>query len=391
MSQEMENTDTNTIFNPNIHVENLCENHLFFRKKEKCIKVNWKKENYKKEKKSKKICVYDDSCKYYIKITQQIHQIPKYKTYFYTYEKAEFLDLTKIENASFKKIVLSSTSGSNNQYILFTYKYLSKYTLSFSQQIHKSLQQGLCKPFLMLLLNSYKQLLKNQQQLLESEKKLCFFQISSTNILFSQEEDGELFLKNFHACFSCEKPFFKVEHLLRIFSENTIDNFSYQPLEVHLIYFLWKNNINTLSFSHLEEISRNYIKSMTIFSLLNELERDTYSETCIHSLKSFINKDLNTIVEKMVSEYSFSWDNFALSVLFFYIVENICRTWYFPSETFLQGWSKLLLKNIHGNPFKRETVDNTIEILEQLLEKNPSWLFVNTISSDKMQDLLRVL
>jgi hypothetical protein len=381
----MENTNTN--LNPNIHVENLCENHLFFRKKDKenCIKVN-----YKKEKKSKKICVYDDSCKYYIKITQQIHQIPNYKTYFYTYEKAEFLDLTKIEDSTFKKIALSNSSG--NQYLLFTYKYLSKYTLTFSQKIHQSLHQGLCKPFLMLLLNSYKQLLKNVQQLLQSEKKLCFFQISSTNILFSQEEQGGVsFLKNFHACFSCKNSFFKVEHLLRIFSENTIDNFSYQPLEVHLIYFLWKNNINTLSFSHLEEISRNYIKSMSIFSLLNELERDTYIQTCIHSLKIYINKDLNTIVEKMVSEYSFSWDNFALSVLFFYIVENICRTWYFPSETFLQGWSKLLLKNIHGNPFKRETVDSTIEILEQLLEKNPSWLFVNTISSDKMQDLLRVL
>lgn len=379
MSQEMENT--NTILNPNIHVESLCENHLFFRKKDK--------ENYKKEKKSKKICVYDDSCKYYIKMTQQIHQIPNYKTYFYTYEKAEFLDLTKIEDTSFKKIALSSTS--DNQYVLFTYKHLSKYTLTFSHQIHQSLHLGLCKPFLMLLLNSYQQLLKNVQQLLQSEKKLCFFQISSTNILFSPEEGDKLFLKNFQACFSCKNSFFKVEHLLRIFSENTIDNFSYQPLEVHLIYFLWKNNINTLSFSHLEEISRNYIKSMSIFSLLNELERDTYIQTCIHSLKMYINKDLNTILEKMVSEYSFSWDNFALSVLFFYIVENICRTWYFPSETFLQGWSKLLLKNIHGNPFKRETVDSTIEILEQLLEKNPSWLFVNTISSDKMQDLLRVL
>ena len=329
-------------------------------------------------------------------MTQQIHQIEDHSTSFYTYEKAEFLDLTKIENASFKKIALSSSSSSStsdNQYVLFTYKYISKYTLTFSQHIYQSLQHGLCKPFLMLLLNSYQQLLKNQQQLLKSEKKLCFFQISSTNILFSQEEKckGELFLKNFHACFSCEKPFFKVEHLLRIFSENTIDNFSYQPLEVHLIYFLWKNNINILSFSYLEEISRNYIKSMSIFSLLNELERDKYCETCIHSLKTFINKDLNTIVEKMVLEYSFSWDNFALSVLFFYIIENICRTWYFPNETFLQGWSKLLLKNIHGNPFKRETVDSTIEILEQLLEKNPSWLFVNTISSEKMQDLLRVL
>ena len=388
MSQEMENTNTNTNtntnFNPNIHVENLCENHLFFRKKE-----NYRKVNYKKQKKTKKIRVYDDSCKYYIKMTQQIHQIAHHSKSFYTYEKAEFLDLTKIENASFKKIALTSTS--DNQYVLFTYKYLSKYTLSFSQHIHQSLRQGLCKPFLMLLLNSYQQLLKNQQQLLQTEKKLCFFQLSSTNILFSSEQGGVPFLKNFQACFSCKNTFFKVEHLLRIFSENTIDNFSYQPLEVHLIYFLWKNNINTLSFSHLEEISRNYIKSMSIFSLLNELERDTYSETCIYSLKIYINKDLNTIVEKMVSEYSFSWDNFALSVLFFYIVENICRTWYFPSETFLQGWSKLLLKNIHGNPFKRETVDSTIEILDQLLEKNPSWLFVNSISSDKMQDLLRVL
>ena len=45
MSQEMENTNnnTNTIFNPNIHVENLCENHLFFLKKENYIKVNCKK------------------------------------------------------------------------------------------------------------------------------------------------------------------------------------------------------------------------------------------------------------------------------------------------------------------------------------------------------------
>ena len=110
MSQEMENTNTNTNtntnFNPNIHVENLCENHLFFRKKE-----NYRKVNYKKQKKTKKIRVYDDSCKYYIKMTQQIHQIAHHSKSFYTYEKAEFLDLTKIENASFKKIALSTKSG----------------------------------------------------------------------------------------------------------------------------------------------------------------------------------------------------------------------------------------------------------------------------------------
>lgn len=375
MSQEMENI--------NIDVDNLFDNHLFFRK-ENCIKENWKK-----QKKTKKIRIYDDFSKYYMKMVQQIHQIPDYSTFFHTYEKAEFLEFTKIEDSSssFKKISLSP----ENQYILFTYKSLSKKTLPFYQHIYQSIQKGLCKPFLLLLLNSYQQLLKNQQQLFKTEKKLCFFHISSTNILFSQEENGGPFLKNFHACFSCKNPFFKVEHLFRIFSENILDNFSYQPFEVHLIYFLWKNNINTLSFYHLEEICRNYIKSISIFSLLNELERDKYSETCIHLFKNYINKDLNTIVEKIVSEYSFSWDNFASSILFFYIVENICRTWYFPSETFLQEWSRLLFKNIHGNPFKRETVDSTIEILEQLLEKNPSWLFVNTISPDKMQDLLRVL
>jgi hypothetical protein len=372
MSQEMDNT--------NIVVDNLIGNHLFFRKKENLKSF--------KQKKTKKIRIYDDFSKYYIKMIQQIHQIPEYSTFFHTYEKAEFLEFTKIEDSSsFKKISLSP----ENQYILFTYKFLSKKTIPFYQHIYQSIQQGLCKPFLLLLLNSYQQLLKNQQQLLKTEKKLCFFNISSTNILFSEEEERGPFLKNFHACFSCKKPFFKVEHLIRIFSENILENFSYQPFEIHLIYFLWKNNINTLSFSHLEEICRNYIKSISVFSLLNELERDNYSETCIHLFKNYINKDLTTIIEKIVLEYSFSWDNFALSILFFYIIKNICCTWYFPSETFLQGWSRLLLNNIHGNPLKRETVDSTIEIMEQLLEKNPSWLFVNTISQDKMNNLLRVL
>ena len=373
MSQEIENSN----FNSNIKIENLLEYHLFFHKKDK-KKI--------KLKKNQKIGVFDESCKHYIKMTQQIHQIIGHTQSFHTYEKAEFLDLTKIEDISFKKISFSS----ENQYILFTYPYFSKNNLSFSQKIHQSLQQGLCKPFLLLLFQSYQQLLKHQQELLKTEKKLCFFQLSSTNIFFSQEEDYP-FLKNFHACFSRQTPFFKVEHILRIFSENKIDNFSYQPLEIHIIYFLWKNNINTLSYSHLEEISKNYIKSMSIFNLFNELERDKYSETCIFLFKTFINKDLKTIIEKMVADYSFSWDNFSLSILFFYIVENICRTWYFPCETFLQEWSRLLLKNIHPNPFKRETVENTIGKLELLFEKKPCWLFVNTISCENMQDLLRVL
>ena len=103
----------------NINVDSILSNHLFFRSTPHKVP---------KASVSKKIRLYDHSCKYYIKITQQIHKITNYKEMFSTYERCECTDLAIIDESYIQKI---STSVKPKQYVLITYNNESN-SVSFS-------------------------------------------------------------------------------------------------------------------------------------------------------------------------------------------------------------------------------------------------------------------
>jgi hypothetical protein len=51
----------------------------------------------------------------------------------------------------------------------------------------------------------------------------------------------------------------------------------------------------------------------------------------------------------------------------------------------------LLVKNIHPNPLKRETLKTTIKKYQELFEEFVDWSFINNIPNEKLKQLYNVL
>ena len=125
---------------------------------------------------------------------------------------------------------------------------------------------------------------------------------------------------------------------------------------------------------------------MDILILFSQRYIETYEKTCIETLKKYINKPKSVIIADIL-EYHKYWDNYSTSILYLHIIGNITR-FFSLKGTFLNKFTMLLTKNIHPNPLKRETLEETFENYNKLFDETTAdWSFVNDISNKKLKNL----
>ena len=167
-----------------------------------------------------------------------------------------------------------------------------------------------------------------------------------------------------------------------------IDNYTYKPLEVHVLFYLIVNNEETMSLSFIEAISNNYVKNMDVLSLFSENYKDSFEKSCVETLKKYINKPKSVIIADIL-KYSRYWDNYSLSILYLHIIGNISK-FFSLKGTFMNKFTLLLIQNIHPNPLKRESLKETSKNYDKLFD-NSDWGFINDFSSEKMKKLFHLL
>ena len=296
--------------------------------------------------------LYDESCKNLLFLSQKIQKIENYQEYFRIPEK-----IKKIEK---------DEKGQNHVWLYYPVNTLLP-DIPFSTFL---LQNKNPKQLLFYLQDSYQHLLKSIQLL--QKHHLCYFALSSQTILF---ESTKPLLIHFDSTIQTNDRNLSNKIMQTI---QSLDNFSHQPLEVHVLYFLWKNELSTLSYTQIEEISSHYVKTMPIFSLFSDSDREKYKDRCIETLKLYVNQPQKEIVEKLIP-FSPTWDNFALSVLYLYVVEKVIRS-YSLKNTFFNGWFSLLIKELDPEPSKRVSIKQTMEQFEHLYEEYPDWSFVKSLT-----------
>jgi hypothetical protein len=266
-----------------------------------------------------------------------------------------------------------------NKYILFTYSDSTDKYIPFLKYLRQKFDSCF---FFSNLIQSYSHLLNAIQPISCIENNICLLSLSSNNIFYGKE--------NIPIIFSIENAFSvpstsTMEQIMNKIS--LLNNFSYQPIEIHLLYFLYKSNSKYLSITDLIEVINHYLLSMPFFSLFTEKEKEKYSEDCMNSLQHFVSYDFSFIFKKIVEEDSCTWNNFSLSMLYYIILVKINRC--FPSNefNFFKEWSKLLLENLNGNAKSRKKVENTRKTFDQLFIDYPHWIYIKKIDNEKM-DLL---
>ena len=332
----------------------LIENLFFSHKKEEMIE-NEERNNIK---------LYDFSCLNEIQISEKIKKnLPNYASYFDI--------LTEYSNIKLSSSELEDTA---KKHLLIQYSCEKRVKFyDFLLNLPEP------KLFVFHIIDSYSYLIRSLIML--NAKNICFFNLTSEKILFDavslkpllHDVEYSLYTRNLNEDYLCKIV-------------DKIDDFSNMPLEIHVIFYLIKNNENTLSYSIISEICDNFLKNTRVLSIFSQIYRDNFKISCIETLKKYINLPKKDIIGNILS-FSGTWDNYCLSILFLEIIGNMSRV-FSLKDNFITKFSILLSKNINPVPSKREELSETLNKYNRLFIEYPDWSFINSISDEKMELLI---
>lgn len=356
--------------NNSIHIDVSLIKSLITNKRVKTI------DNEPKYNISNQICVYNFFSVNDVKIAEKIRKIPYYANDFYIMTEYDFIKVGNLNEKSLESIDIQKTD-TNTKYLLIKYKNEEKH-IEFT---HFLFNLSSSKLFVLRVLDAYSGLLHTLYKL--NEENICFFDLSSENIVFN--ESYKPILKTFSSSLLIEK--LNERYISNIMQK--IDCFTYKPIEIHVLFYLINMNEETLCYTLIEHITQKYIEDVSVFKLFSQKYIETYKNHCLLFLKKYINKPKTLIINDIL-EYFDTWDNFSLSILYLHMIGNISIVFKLK-QTFMNDFIILLMNNIHPDPLKRETLENTMSAFEDLFGKCNNWTFINTISPQKMKQLHELL
>jgi hypothetical protein len=321
-----------------------------------------------------------------IEISEKIKKMPEYLNYFDVFtdysnmvfgELNEITELNEMSDLNEITKLRENNAGLDEKFAIVNYK--SGFYIDFYDFF---LNLPTAKLFIFHIIDSFSYLIKSL--LILNTNNICFLNLSAENIVFNGISLKPL-LHNFE--YGLYIKHINVDYLCQII--NKLDDLSDKPLDIHVIFYLIRNNERTLSYSIITEICDNYVKNLKVLDLFSQKHKEFFKNECIESLKKFINKPKTEIINELLTFMS-SWDNYCISILFLHIVTNTIHT-FSLKDTFMNKFLVLINKNIHPDFNQRESLQGTIAQFDALFEEFPDWSFINSISDEKMELLVDLL
>jgi len=354
--------------NTNIEIETI-ERHFLFKNRENAFSE--KNPKYKTKLINQSFFSLNE-----VKICEKIKEIPYYLNYFMILEQYDAIDIRQLNEEILEKLHIRD----DLKYLLFKYKHID--FVSFNDFLfHFTNPKKMIFYLIQLFLQNIKSLIKLE------DKKICFFNLSYKNIIIQGE--NRLLLKDFQL--SLDRNELTIDYISKIIEKVT--DFSLKPLEVHILFYIIKNDMKTISYSFIEEICEIYIKNLSILTLFSENYKEKYKLACIQSLEKYINKPKNEIILNILENGPITWDLYSLSYLFLYIFGNISRV-FSLKDTFINKIVLVLSKNIHPDFCKRGTMNELLEEFNNIMtNENTNFSFINQIDdfSSKILSLFTIL
>jgi len=303
-------------------------------------------------------------------IAHKIKQIPYYSNFFSILEDYEVLNVSQLSENVIEKL----KNTNNIPYYLF--KYIDKNSIDFIDFLYNSTS---IKKLIFDVINSL-QYVFNGLRLL-NENDVCFLDISPKNIVFLENFREKPVLNNFRLSLNIKK--LDLDYFTNIL--NKLEDFTYQPLEIHILYYFIKHNINTISYGFIEELCENYVENLNILRLFSENYKKIYKEQCIETMKKYINRSKKEIIDDIL-ERNKKWDVYGISMIYLQIFGCISRVFSLKG-TFVSKITLELSKNIHPNSDKRMSLEKTLETFNKLLNEEENWSFINKLNDSKLEQL----
>jgi hypothetical protein len=331
---------------------------------------NEKDNHIKNIKKIQKIVEYSSISINEANIANKIKKIPYYTNYFLVLDDYELLNISQLNEHIFEKLT-------NIKTIYYLFKYSNVSSIDFTDYIYNFTS---IKELIFGIINSFSPILTALTIL--NQNSICFFDISPKNILFNR---GRPLLNNFKLSLRLNKlDFTYFSNIL-----NKLDNFTYQPLEIHFLFYYLKNDILTISNSFIEDFCKTFVENLNILRLFSENYKTLYKDKCVETIKKYIKRSRNEIIDDIL-ERSDKWDVYGISLLYIQIFGCISRVFSLKG-TFI---SKIILefsKNLHPDSDNRMTLEETLYKFNMLLNQKENWNFINKLNNNKLNELFNEL
>ena len=303
-------------------------------------------------------------------ISHKISKIPYYSNFFSILDDHEELNLSQLNENIIEKLKLNE----DIKYYLF--KYSDKNSIDFIDFLYNFTS---IKKLIFNMLTVFPHLLQGLQLLYDNN--VCFFDISPQNIKFLENYREKPVFNNFKFSLRINNlDFTYFSHIL-----NKLENFTYQPLEIHLLFYFAKHNIVTISYTFIEEFCENFTENLNILRLFSENYKKSYKEQCIATMRKYINMSKNTIIDDIL-ERNDKWDVYGISMVFLQIFGSISRIFSLKS-TFISKITLELSRNLHPDSNKRMSLEETLDKFNKLLNEQQDWTFVNKLDNSKLEQL----
>lgn len=332
---------------------------------------NERKEEDKSKKYNTKIINY---CFYSINeanISDIIKKIPYYSNNFLIIEDYDFLNISQLNNEFIEKLNIND----EKRYLIFKYK--NDNLIDFNDFLFKIIDP---KIFIFNIIESFSYILRSLIKL--NNENICFFNLSPQNIVFNLNCGEKPIIQNFQLSLQISK--LNMKYITSIIKKQ--NDYTHKPLEVHVLFYLIENDISSISYSFIDEISEVFVNKLSILTLFSEKYRETYKTACIESLKKYINKSKTDIIIDIL-EQNDKWDVYSLSVLYLHIFGNISKI-FSLSKTFISKITIELSKNINPEPSKRCSLEKLLENFDNLFNDENNWFYIKNLLSSKMTQLV---
>ena len=303
-------------------------------------------------------------------ICNKISKIPYYSNYFSILEHYDYINISQLNDDIIEKL----NDLDLKKYLIF--KYNDKNSIDFIEYLYSF---KTIKKLIFDMLTTFQHLLQGLHIL--NENNICFFNLLPKNIIFLENYREKPLLRNFMFSLSINK--LDYEYISKFLTK--LNNFTYQSFEINVLFYFVNNNLNTISYSFIEEFCEIYIKNQSFLTLFSENYKKNYKYECIETLKKYINKPKNEIVNDIL-ERNDKWDVYSISLIYLQIFGCISRVFSLKG-TFISKITLELSKNLHPDSNKRMSLDRTFKVFNELLEQQNDWFFINKLDNNKIQQL----
>ena len=281
-----------------------------------------------------------------------IQKIINYKSHFYICNNSKNINITELDDNA---IQLPKTFVSKDNSILLEFEdrkltYLKNYLLSLS-----------CfKKYVLQLINIYESLLNSICLLVQH--KLVHNNLHFDSIVVDKTECTLLSNFSFSIDLTNKNMCEYIKHFIIAYEPSYVE----WPLELHLLAYLLTNKQNSLSNYNIEYVVNDIINNNKILATFGSNIVSLYKEEALKYFKKYVNLSYDDILIDIL-KYSYTWDNYALSILFLRILIGIHRTIEIKNK-FIILFMKLLVGNIHMNPEKRLSITETQHSFNSILD-----------------------